>query len=224
MATSIRRSAPAADVVKYLFFLAVALSIPLVLWADEGFLLHPADPHWKHIAPVKWLLLIHGLGGVTALSAGTLQMSSRIRRLRPALHRALGKIYLGAVSIAAPVAIYMGTSSLEPVTIRFEQWFQGGGWLLSAWIAYTCIRNGQMPLHKAWMMRSYAFTLIFLVSRVPDAFLPSYSDQFLGDLLWSMVIVAALAPELIITSQTLWRIRRAKARHATGSPAMVPAE
>jgi hypothetical protein len=81
-----------------------------------------------------------------------------------------------------------------------------------------------MPLHKAWMMRSYAFTLIFLISRVPDAFIPSYSDQFLGDMLWSMVVVAALAPELIITSQTLFRIRSAKARQAAAAPAMAAAE
>ena len=224
MATLIRRPAAAADFVKYAFLLLILICVPLVLWADEGFLIHPADPHWKHIAPVKWLLLVHGLGGLTALFTGTLQMSSRIRRLRPALHRALGKVYLGAVSLAAPVAIYMGTSPLEPVTIRFEQWFQGGGWLLSAWIAYACIRSGQMPLHKAWMMRSYAFTLIFLLSRVPDAFIPPYSDQFLGDMLWSLVVVAALAPELILTVQTLWRIRSAKARHAAAMAAAVPAE
>lgn len=224
MATTAKRPPAAADFVKYAFFILIFLSVPLVIWTDEAFLIHPADPHWKHIAPVKWLLLIHGLGGLTALSTGTLQMSSRIRRLRPALHRALGKVYLGAVSIAAPVAVYMGTSTLEPVTIRFEQWFQGGGWLMSAWIAYACIRNGQMPLHKAWMMRSYAFTLIFVLSRVPDAFIVNYSDQFLGDMLWSLVVVAAIAPELIITAQTLWRIRSAKARHAAALAAAVPAE
>lgn len=224
MATKVRRPAAAPDLMKYVFLTLVALSVPVVIWADEGFLIHPADPHWKHIAPVKWLLLVHGLGGLTALTTGTLQMSSRIRRLRPALHRTLGKIYLGAVSIAAPVAISMGTSTLEPVTIRFEQWFQGGGWLLSAWIAYACIRSGQMPLHKAWMMRSYAFTLIFLLSRVPDALIPSYSDQFLGDMLWSLVVVAAIAPELILTLQMLWRIHRARARHSAAMAPAVPAQ
>ena len=224
MSANVRRPAVTPDFVKYAFLALVVLSVPVVLWADEGFLIHPADPHWKHIAPVKWLLLIHGLGGLTALTTGTLQMSSRIRRLQPALHRALGKIYLGGVTISAPIAMYMGTSTLEPVTIRFEQWFQGGGWLLSAWIAYACIRNNQMQLHKAWMMRSYAFTLIFLLSRVPDALIPSYSDQFLGDMLWSLVVVAALAPELILTGQTLWRIRRAKARQAATSVSALPAQ
>lgn len=212
MATAIDKSASTADLLKYAFFGLIALCIPFVLWADEGFLINPADPHWNHIAGVRWLLLIHGLGGVTALMAGGLQMSSRIRRNRPEVHRLLGKIYLGGVTVAAPVAIMMGTSTLEPVTIRFEQWFQGGIWLLSAWVAYACIRNRQMASHKAWMIRSYAFTLVFVLARVPDVFLRSYSDQFLGDLLWSLVVVATISPELISTTQALWRTNGAKVR------------
>jgi len=208
------RPASTADYVKWSFFALMGLCVLLVLWTDERFWLDPANPHWKHVAPVKYLLMVHGLGGATALTAGAFQMSSRIRRLRPAFHRALGKVYIGAVSVSAPVAIYMGTSSLEPVTIHVEQVFQGGFWLLSAWIAYACIRSGQIALHKPWMMRSYAFTLIFITSRVPDAFIQSYSDQFLSDMLWGLVAIGLVAPELILTTQTLWRIRSAKARHA----------
>jgi uncharacterized membrane protein len=208
------RPASTADYVKWSFFALMGLCVLLVLWTDERFWLDPANPHWKHVAPVKYLLMVHGLGGATALIAGAFQMSSRIRRLRPAFHRALGKVYIGAVSVSAPVAIYMGTSSLEPVTIHVEQVFQGGFWLLSAWIAYACIRSGQVALHKPWMMRSYAFTLIFITSRVPDAFIQSYSDQFLSDMLWGLVAIGLVAPELILTTQTLWRIRSAKARHA----------
>ena len=218
MATRMRRAAAAPDLVKYGFFVLLALCVPLVLLADERFLINPADPHWKHVAPFKWLLLVHGLAGLTALTTGTLQMSSRIRRLRPALHRALGKVFIGSVSIAAPAALAITSAGFEPRSIVVEQWFQSGGWFISPWIAYACIRSGQMPLHKAWMMRSYAFTLIFIFSRVPDYFMPTESDQFLSDLLWSLVVVAAVAPELILTVQTLWRIRTAKARHSAARP------
>ena len=93
-----------------------------------------------------------------------------------------------------------------------------------ALVAWACIRSGQMALHKAWMMRSYGFTLIFVVSRVPDAFINSYSDQFLSDVLWSLVVVALIAPEVILTAQTLWRIRSAKARHSRSSPPAVAEE
>ena len=221
MATN-ARTAGRPDPVKWTFFGLMGLSVFLVLWTDERFWLNPADPHWKHIAPVKYLLMIHGLAGVTALTAGALQMSSRIRRPHIAFHRALGKVYISAVCVSAPVAVYMGTSTLEPVSIRVEQIFQGGFWLLSALVAWACIRSGQMALHKSWMMRSYAFTLVFVTSRVPDAFIKSYSDQFLSDVLWSLVAIGLIAPEIIITTQTLWRIRSAKARAARSS--VMPAE
>jgi uncharacterized membrane protein len=226
MATSTRTDGR-PDPVKWTFFALMGLCVLSVLWTDERFWLNPADPHWKHVAPVKYLLMLHGVGGATALVAGAFQMSSRIRRDHTAFHRALGKVYLGAVTISAPVALYMGTSTLEPVTIRFEQIFQAGFWFLSAWIAYACIRSGQMALHKVWMMRSYAFTLIFVISRVPDAFVSSYTDQTLSDILWGLVAVALIAPEIILTTQALWRIRSAKARAARASPMMeqlTPAE
>ena len=214
MATIIRRPAVASDLLKYAFFLLLALSVPLVLWADERFLINPADPHWRHVEPFKWLLLVHGLAGLTALTTGTLQMSSRIRLDRPALHRLVGKVFIGSVTVAAPAALAITLAGFEPRSIVVQQWFQAGGWLLSPWVAYACIRSGQMALHKAWMIRSYAFTLIFIFSRVPDFFIPSYSDQALSDMLWGLVVVAALAPELILTIQTLWMIRSAKARRA----------
>jgi len=213
MASSARSSSTASDVLKWSFFAVMGLCLLTVVWFDERFWINPADPHWKHVAPVKLLRMIHGLGGLTALTAGAFQMSSRIRRQHIAFHRMLGQIYISAVRISAPIATYMGTSTLEPVGIRFEQIFQGGLWLLSALVAWACIRSGQMALHKAWMMRSYGFTLVFVLSRVPDAFLSNYSDQFLSDMLWSLVVVAIIAPEVILTAQTLLRIRNAKARH-----------
>ena len=217
MATSTR--AGAADRLKWSFFALMGLSVLLVLWVDERFWIDPSNPHWKHIAPVKRLLPIHGLAGLTALVAGALQMSSRLRRTRTALHRALGKVYITAVCISAPLAVYIGTSDLEPASIRVEQIFQGGLWLLSALVAWACIRSGQMALHKAWMMRSYGFTLIFVLSRVPDAFIAHYSDQFLSDMLWSLTIVALIAPEVILTAQTLLKIRSARARQASAAVA-----
>ena len=209
-----RAPATGADRIKWSFFAIMGLAVLLVAWTDERFWIDPASPHWKHIAPVKWLLPIHGLAGLTALAAGALQMSSRIRNTRIALHRAIGKVYISAVCISAPIAVYIGTGPLEPVTIHVEQYFQGGLWLACALVAWACIRSGQMALHKAWMMRSYGFTLIFVLARVPDAFMNTEEPQFLSDMLWSLVIVALIAPEIILTAITLLRIRNAKARHA----------
>lgn len=209
----------ARDPVKWSFFALMGLCILVVLWADEGFLIHPADPHWKHVEPFKWRLLVHALGGITALTTGATQFSSRIRRTHTAVHRFLGKVYITAVCISAPVAVWIGTGPAEPVTMHVEQVFQGSLWCGSALIAWACILNGQTALHRQWMMRSYAFTLFFVLSRVPDAFISNYTDQGIADLLWGLLIVAAISPEIIQTGQTLIRVRSARAKAArAGTP------
>ena len=135
MASSTRASAGAPDLVKWAFAGLIVLSLLVVLWIDERFWIDPASPHWKHVAPVMPMLLpIHGLAGLTALVTGALQMSSRVRS-RTALHRTLGKVYIGAVCVSAPIAIFMGVSPLEPATMHVEQIFQGGLWLISALVA-----------------------------------------------------------------------------------------
>jgi hypothetical protein len=200
------------DPAKWGFFALMGLATLLVLWVDDRFWFDARDPHWKHISAVKWWLVPHGLFGVTALLTGAAQFSDTLRRARPKLHRWLGRTYLAAVSIAAPIGLLVGTGPTEPVTIHIEQWFQAGLWWLCAAIAFVCILNRQIQLHRAWMMRSYGFTLVFVTSRVPDAFLKSYSDQFLADMLWGLVALALFAPDVILTVREL---ARASARLAS---------
>lgn len=209
MASKARQPALVNDWLKLSFFALIALCFLAVLWVDDRFWFDAADPHARRVLAFRSLLMFHGLTGLTALTAGALQMSSRIRTHKPALHRTLGNIYIGAVCLSAPIAIYIGTSKLEPVTIHVEQVFQGGLWLACALVAWVCARRRQMQLHRDWMIRSYGFTLVFVLSRVPDIFLDHYSDQFLSDMLWSLIIGALIAPEVITTAST---IHRASAR------------
>jgi hypothetical protein len=73
-------------------------------------------------------------------------------------------------------------------------------WWLSAIVALICIPNRHVALQRLWMMRSYGFTLIFILARVPDIFW-KVGDQFLADLLWSLVAAALIAPDVIMTVQ-----------------------
>ncbi len=203
-------NAPERDYAKYAFFAVMAACLLLVIDVDERFLIMAQDPEWTHIAPFKWLLLVHGLGGVTALAIGPFQFSYRLRRARPVLHRWLGRIYVGAIVIvAAPMGMWIGVH-FEPRSIYIEQYFQAGFWWLSTLLAFLYIRARQIPQHKLWMMRSYAFCLIFVLSRVPDAWV-HLNDQQLSDELWSLVIVALITPDFILA----WRERsRRRARAA----------
>src|SRR5438034_2800209 len=52
-------------------------------------------------------LIIHVVGGVTALLLGPLQFVKRIRERMPAMHRATGRIYAGACAIGAPAGFML---------------------------------------------------------------------------------------------------------------------
>ncbi len=197
-----------ADYTKWAFFAAMALCIALVLWVDERFLVLPANPEWKHIHDFKWLLLVHGPLGAVALLSGPFQFSDTLRRERPKLHRWLGRVYVGAIAISAPMAAWIGYH-FEPASIRIEQLFQAGGWFATTLIALVCVLNRNLMLHKTWMMKSYGFCLVFILSRVPDAF-PAFrwTDQTLADVLWGLVVAALFGPDLILTTRDLWRKRR----------------
>ena len=187
------------------FFLAVALAILLVIWVDERFLIFPADPEWRHIAPFQGKLLIHGLFGATALLIGPFQFSSRLRAARPKLHRWMGRTYVAAVTISAPLATWIGFHYEQPFTAP-EQIAQGGFWFLCTGMAFLCALRRQFAAHKVWMMRSYGFCLVFIFSRVPDA-IPGFhwTDMMLAHTLWWLIAAALVGPDLILTARLLAR-------------------
>ena len=192
------------DYWKWAFFAAMAACTLLVIAVDERFLVAPSDPEWQHIRLFKWLLLPHGLAGATALLTGPLQFSESLRTRYTKLHRWTGRLYVGAIClVAAPMGFYIGIH-FEPRTIYVEQMFQAGFWWLTTAIAFLCIVNRRVALHKIWMMRSYGFCLVFVLSRVPDAFVHT-NDQQLADMLWSLVVAALIAPDLILTARELFR-------------------
>jgi hypothetical protein len=189
---------------KWAFFAAMAAATLLVIYVEERFLILPNDPEWNHIAPFKWLLLPHALAGATALITGPLQFSDRIRSSWPNIHRWTGRLYVGAICfVAAPLGRYIGIH-YEPRAIHIEQYFQAILWWLTTAAAYVCVRNRAIPMHKIWMMRSYGFCLIFVLSRVPYAF-TDMSDQQLADVLWSLVVAALIVPDLVMNTRELSR-------------------
>lgn len=197
----------ARDTAKWAFFAFLVVSILLVIYVDERFLINYADPEWKHIAPFKWLLLIHGVAGATALVAGPFQFSDRIRRTQIALHRWTGRLYIGAIAIAAPVALYIGVT-FEKQNLAWEQPAQAGLWFFTTAMALLCVLRGNIPAHKLWMMKSYCFCLVFVFSRVTDAVPIVFTDGGLAAFLWYLVVAALVGPDIVLTTRELWRKRR----------------
>src|SRR5271166_5927914 len=103
---------------KHGLFFALGLMFLFVLWRDERFIIDHSHPAWAYFFPVRWWLLPHGLGGLTALLIGPFQFSSRLRQRHLRIHRIMGRFYLGAIAVSAPMGMYL-TSIHNSLTIRF---------------------------------------------------------------------------------------------------------
>jgi hypothetical protein len=195
---------------KHVLFIILGVMTLFVLYHDERFFILHESSTWKFFRPVQIKLFFHATGGAIALMVGALQFSTRLRQRRPALHRLLGRSYLAGVLVAAPVAVYLSfTHGLR--TMATETAVQASLWVLTTLMAILAARNRSFEVHKQWMMRSYAVTLIFVVSRIILAIrvLAPTTDVGAEHLAWILVIFALLIAQLIINWRQLF------VRHST---------
>ncbi len=138
------------------------------------------------------LLIPHTLCGVTALLAGPLQFSSRLRRRYIKFHRVVGRIYVIAVFIGAPtgIALSAGRPGMPGTSM------QAAAWIVCTTAALIAARNRQIARHREWMIRSYAVTFTFVSSRVLNLS-PRYWSH-LGDSLAAVGVIAFTLVSLLI--------------------------
>jgi uncharacterized membrane protein len=170
----------------------------------------------RRYAPIPWLMFAHGIPGALALFLGVFQFSSRLRRRYLWLHRAMGRIYVGSVAIAAPVAILVAIS-LPVVTLTMASVVQASCWLMTTATALYCIRRGKIQQHREWMMRSYPFAAVFVVVRTIVAIPPiaRMGEIGLATVVWSVIATACFLPSFVIAWQGLAASRRAEKVRAT---------
>jgi uncharacterized membrane protein len=195
---------------KHWAFLALGLMMLFVLYNNERFIVLHSDPDWPYFFPVRWWLLPHGLGGALALILGPLQFSTRVRQRHPSLHRVLGRVYVAAVAVGAPLGILLGFVHRLPVALRVETIAQSGSWFLTTAVAFNYILNRNVVRHRQWMLRSYLFASIFVVSRVLDkvpvlgSFIAPFNNNSNPAVLWFLVLFAWVIPTLLEQKKELF--------------------
>ena len=90
---------------KHILFGVLGLLTLFVIYNNERFIVDHADPLWTYYFPVRWVLLADGLTGAAALCLGATQFSSRLRQRYVQVHRTLGRSYVIAVALSAPLGI-----------------------------------------------------------------------------------------------------------------------
>jgi uncharacterized membrane protein len=112
-------------------------------------------------------ILTHVLGSAVALVIGPLQFAKRWRRERPALHRTLGKVYLGLGALPGGIAgLYMAFQSYGGWTAHSGFAILAVVWLFSGWKAYAAARRRDFDAHQAWMIRNFACAFAAVTLRI----------------------------------------------------------
>lgn len=185
---------------KHAFFLVLGPAVLFVLYHNERFVFQHDTGTWKYFYPIRWKLLIHVIGGATALLAGPLQFSTRLRERRPAVHHLIGYLYMSGVLVGASMAAYLGATH---ATFRLVTVVQAFLWGFTTAMALIAVVRKNFEVHRQWVMRSYAVTLIFIVSRLVLALpiLASITERGAERMLWMLNIGSLLVPQIIIN----WR-------------------
>lgn len=165
--------------------------IPLLKQAEER----------AHLQALRWILIPHIVAGMVAFLAGPSQFSTQLRRQHLKLHRILGRVYVGSVFVAAPLAIWSTTYGNYPKAVYFKIAIaiQGGTWALTTGIAFVAAVYRRIAMHRDWMVRSYAVTFTFVATRMLQP-IPAWNH--LGRFKFAMAIIcitglAVLVPRII---------------------------
>lgn len=140
----------------------------------------------------------HVFGAAFALALGPFQFSARLRARRPALHRWLGRIYLGiGVGVGGIAGLFMAFHAFGGPVAQLGFGLLAAGWLYTGARALLAIRAGEVTLHRRWMVRNFALTFAAVTLRLylPGAFVAGIAMELsypvIAWLCWVPNLVAA---------------------------------
>lgn len=127
-------------------------------------------------------LILHIVGGMTALVLGPLQFVKRIRERMPAFHRATGRIYVAACAIGAPAGLMLSLGTVAGPVAATGFAISAVLWPLFTYLGVRAAIERRLDDHREWMLRSYAITANAITLRLmlPAAglmgfeFMPAY--------------------------------------------------
>jgi hypothetical protein len=190
---------------KLAFWTVLGLMALSVLFFSELPLLRRGTASRAHILDIRWMLIPHVAGASLALVTGAVQFSSRIRQWNLQFHRITGRIYVGCIFVAGPVAIVMshGTAFFVATLV------QAGAWMVTALAALLTARNRQIVQHRQWVVRSYAVTFTFILLHVvnPLGFWNMFSEADYATAIIIATFLAVLVPDVAFNWRELMRRR-----------------
>jgi uncharacterized membrane protein len=196
---------------KNLIFACIALMMAYVIVHNESFLIDRTDEEWKHIESFQWWLLFHGTAGACALLLAPLQFFDRLRSRFTKMHRIVGRIYIGAVFVLAPIGDYiqyldekLGFTRSFTIATTVDAVLL----MTTTAIALYFILKRKIQQHRQWMTRSYAVALVFFEVRLISGVLGLDDSNAAGEvIIWICLVMAIPMADVVLQLQESWRVR-----------------
>jgi uncharacterized membrane protein len=161
--------------------------------------------------PRRYGLLLHIAGGLTALSAGVVQIWLGLTGRTSGLHRTLGRVYASGALIGSIGAYYLALT-VDPKFIPYAAglFMLATAWLITTGMAILAIRRHAYEQHREWMIRSYTVTFAFVTFRLIDQWLADLHVASADDIDTIMAWACWAVPLLL--AEPLLQLRRMRLR------------
>jgi len=169
-----------------------------------GAMLHP-DMRATYEAQ-RLVIYTHVFAAAVALTLGPFQFSAALRARHPALHRWLGRLYLGVgVLIGGLAGLYMAAHAFGGAVARLGFASLALIWLYTGLRAYVAIRARDIAAHRRWMVRNFALTFAAVTLRL---WLPaSVASGVVFELAYPVIAWLCWVPNLVIAEVAFNRTR-----------------
>jgi len=109
----------------------------------------------------------HVFASAVALALGPFQFSATLRARRLALHRWLGRVYLGVgVLVGGLAGLFMAAHAFGGLAARLGFVCLALGWLYTGLRAYLAISARKIDSHRRWMVRNFSLTFAAVTLRL----------------------------------------------------------
>jgi uncharacterized membrane protein len=156
--------------------------------------------------PRRWMLMLHIVGGMTALTVGVVQLWLGLTKRVSRLHRVLGKVYVGAIFIGSIGGFYLALTIPSNVPYASGLFFVCVAWVVTTAMAVFAIRRRNVVQHREWMLRSYAVTFAFVLFRFGTDELAALGvalNEVQGTMAWAAWVVPLLLLEPVLQLRKL---------------------
>ncbi len=161
--------------------------------------------------PRRWGLVTHIAGGVTAISAGLVQLWLGLTGRIGALHRGLGRVYAIAILVGSAGGYYLALT-IEPKYVAYAMglFMLSTAWVVTTAMAIVAIKRRALEQHREWMIRSYTVTFAFVTFRLVEKWLLPW--QLISDDSMDIIMAWACWSVPLLVAEPLLQLRKMRPR------------